>query len=178
LGQDQKDFEDMFCRGGYAKVDDKPRRLANGSTNEEDLHEAIQTHLLYMSKEQCSTLPSQTREHVVVTPSADFAAVHVKAMQRAIAMAHKPKFEDDPSALGALQTLRGVESLAKVDAAVAMAAEILPHEPLVIFTTFVDVATLVHAKLQNEHHYKVRYSREILPRPCAHPWWPIFSVAS
>jgi Helicase conserved C-terminal domain len=163
LGQEQKDFEDMFCGGGYAKVEGKSRRLANGSTNEEDLHEAIQSHLLYMSKEQCSALPPQTREHRAVTPSAEYEAAHVVAMQHAIAMARKckPSFEEseennaNKAALGAIASLRVVTSLAKVDATVAMVVDFLiQHEPVVVFTSFVEVATLVHSKLKNEHRYK------------------------
>jgi hypothetical protein len=128
----------MFCGGGFAKVKGKPRRLANGSTNEEDLHEAIQSHLLYMSKEQCSALPPQTREHREVTPSADYVVAHANAMQHAIAMARKckPNFDENEEnkankvALGAIATLRVVASLAKVDATVAMVADFLrQHEP-------------------------------------------------
>jgi SNF2 family DNA or RNA helicase len=163
LGDNQKDFEDMFCGGSFAKVKGKPRRLANGSTNEEDLHEAIQSHLLYMSKEQCSALPSQTREHVEVTPSAEYLVAHASALQHAIAMARKckPNFDENEEnkankvALGAIAKLRVASSLAKVDATVAMVADfLLQREPVVVFTSFVEVATLVHSKLESEHHYE------------------------
>jgi SNF2 family DNA or RNA helicase len=52
--------------------------------------------------------------------------------------------------LGAVQNLRLVDSFAKVDATVEIAKEVLSKEPaVVIFTSFVDVAKMVHSKLSD-----------------------------
>lgn len=52
--------------------------------------------------------------------------------------------------LGLLQKVRFSSSIAKVDAAVALAMTILEKEPaIVIFTSFVEVAKNVHMKLND-----------------------------
>ena len=51
--------------------------------------------------------------------------------------------------LGLLQKVRFAASIAKVDAAVALALEILEKQPaIVIFTSFVNVAKDLHRKLE------------------------------
>jgi SNF2 family DNA or RNA helicase len=102
-----------------------------------------------MSKEDCLLdLPSQARVRRWVSSSAEFEVEHTKALKNAIATARQSNCEEDITALGLIQKLRRVKALAKVDGTVVIAARILQQEPVVIFTSCVEAAELVHSKLE------------------------------
>jgi SNF2 family DNA or RNA helicase len=111
-----------------------------------------QSHLLHMTKDAClKDLPPQTRIFKEVPVSSQSQLRHTAALHDLAKIYYSTKAtKNDQAVLGAVQILRQVDSLAKVDATVALAMSILETEPaVVIFTSFVEVAKRVHAKLES-----------------------------
>lgn len=124
---------------------------ASGAANLDQLRALTQSHLLHMTKETClQELPPQTRVFKQVPVSSQSQLRHTAALQELAKIYNSSKNSNDQAVLGALQNLRKVDSLAKLDATVAVARVVLEKEPaVVVFTSFVDVAKSVHSKLQS-----------------------------
>jgi SNF2 family DNA or RNA helicase len=151
LGNHQRAYEAHFCGG--REVHFGPGRKvwqANGAENLEQLRDLTKSHLLHLTKEDClKNLPPQTRvtQHVPVSSRSQIQ--HNQALQK-LAKVYENRHENtnQEAILGAVQNLRLVDSLAKVDATVKVAMTVLHEEPaVVIFTSFLQVAKLVHQKL-------------------------------
>jgi hypothetical protein len=152
FGRNQKAYETHFCDGKQMQYG-RARGVwqANGSSNLGQLRELVASHLLHLTKDQVlKELPPQTRKKHHVPVSSRMTCLHNKAMQELgrVYNISKSMENGNDAILGAVQKLRMVSALAKVDATVALAKHMLSTEPaIVIFTGFVEVAKNVHKKL-------------------------------
>lgn len=152
LGRHQRAYEAHFCQGQSTKFG----WMATGAANLPQLRALTQSHLLHLTKEQClPELPKQTRHRNKVPVSSRAQLKHTQALQK-LASVYSNRL--DPSAneqavLGAVQNLRLVDSMAKVDATVQTCLQVLKEEPsVVVFASFVDAAKAVHQKLTDAGH--------------------------
>jgi hypothetical protein len=163
LAASQRDYEAHFCDGRYHSYGGRqPVWKAAGARNLDQLRELSSSHVLYLSKEDVlKGLPGQTRVRRRVPVSAQWRARHAKALQELSAAFYGSQQQgggggaggggqkDDKVVLGALQRLRKVGSLAKADAAAQIASQVLEKEPaVVVFSSFVDVSSSIHAQLR------------------------------
>ena len=151
FGNNQKAYELFFCDGKECNFGKGRAWIATGATNLDILREKVSSHVLYLTKEEClKDLPPQTRVFHKVSVSSRQQLRHDKALQDLADVYKNKNSLGDEAILGAVQNLRMVGSLAKVDASVALAKDILQTEPaLVIFTSFQEVARQVHEKLED-----------------------------
>lgn len=152
FGNHQRVFEAYFCGGRDVSCGGRLVWMATGAANLDQLRELTQSHMLHMTKDDClKNLPKQTRVFKEVPVSSRSQMRHNEAMQK-LAKIYENRNENaqQEAILGAVQNLRMVDSLAKVDATVEIAKEVLSKEAaVVIFTSFVDVAKMVHTKLSD-----------------------------
>ena len=153
FGCHQRAYETHFCQGREAYFGQgRARWTANGSSNLKQLRELVQSHLLHLTKEDClSQLPPQTRVTQTVPVSSRRQLQHNQALQHlstVFASSRQQVENGNEAVLGAVQKLRIVGSLAKIDGTVQLAKKVLNDEPaVVIFTSFVAVAKAVHQQL-------------------------------
>jgi SNF2 family DNA or RNA helicase len=156
LGCHQKAYEAYFCGGREVNFGAGRVWQANGSAHLDQLRKLISSHMLHLTKEEClKDLPPQTRVFRDVPVSSRRQIQHQRALHELSRIYNQNnKSGDKEAVLGAVQRLRLVGSLAKVDATVELAKSILEKEPsIVIFTSFVDAAKQVHHQL-NEAGWK------------------------
>lgn len=157
LGRHQRSYEAHFCGGRDVQYGRSGPCTwqATGATNLEQLRALTQSHLLHLTKADClKTLPPQTRVHPHVPVSRRAQMQHTQALQK-LARAYNNNNNNNgkdhhsqDAILGAVQNLRMVDSLAKVEATVQTCLRVLEKEPaVVVFTSFQQVAKLVHQKL-------------------------------
>ena len=151
FGCHQKAYEAQFC-DGHEQSFGKGRTvwMASGSSNLEQLRKLTESHVLYLTKDECLTLPPKTRSTHRVPVSSRFELLYKKAMEKLCLVyeASRAIENGEDGVMGELQKVRNLGSLAKVDAAVKLAKEVLEKEPaVVIFTAFVAVAKAVHKQL-------------------------------
>lgn len=148
LGRHQKAYEAHFCRGQEVRYGARVVWNACGSSNIAQLRALTQSHLLHLTKEDClKDLPPQTRVFQKVPVSSRRQMQHNQAFQDLV-KTHKTASKDSEAILGAIQRLRMVGSLAKIEASVQLALSVLEKEPaVVIFTSFCQVAKAVHTQL-------------------------------
>ena len=148
LGRHQKAFEAHFCGGREVRFGSRAVWQANGSSNVDQLRTLSRSHLLHLTKEGClKDLPSRTRVFQKVPVSSRRQLQHNQALQD-LAKIHQTASKDSEAILGAIQRLRMVGALGKIEASVRLALNVLEKEPaVVIFTTFVEVAKAVHSQL-------------------------------
>lgn len=156
FGNHQRAYEAHFCGGRDMSSNNggfgggRPMWVATGATNLDQLRVLTKSHMLHMTKDDVlKDLPKQTRIKKPVFVNSRSEMRHNEAMRK-LSMIYENK--NDPfqqeAILGAVQSVRLVDSFAKVTATVEVAREILRKEAaVVIFTSFVDVAKLVHQKL-------------------------------
>ena len=149
LGRNQKAYEACFCGG--REVDFGRGRVwqATGAANLENLRRLTKSHMLHLTKEAClKDLPPLSRVFVKVPVSSRRQLQHNHALQDLAKLYNSQRSGPDEKILGAVQKVRMVGSLAKVEAAVQQAKKILLEEPaVVIFTSFQEVARQVHQQL-------------------------------
>jgi len=153
LGGHQRLYETQFCAGREKQFGRGPAVWdASGSSNLPMLQKLIDTHLLHLKKDDVlKSLPPRTRkfEHVPVSHRMEMS--HRQALQdlsKQFEMANSRDGDSSTVLLRASEKLRFVSAVGKVDATVSIAKRVLQDEPaVVIFTTFVQVAKDVHAKL-------------------------------
>lgn len=154
FGNNQRAFEAHFCDGRQVSFGrGQAVWQANGSSNLKQLHDLTKTHMLHLTKETClKDLPPLTRVRKHVPVSSRSTLQHNQALQflaKVYQRADSSTESNQDAILGAVQSLRVVDSLAKVDAAVEVAKKVLEkEEAIVIFTSFQRVAGLVHQKLR------------------------------
>lgn len=152
FGNHQRSYEAHFC-GGRENNFGKGRVVwnASGSSNLPQLRTLIASHLLHMTKDEClKNLPKQTRviQHVPVSSRRQLQHTQALQMLSKVYEARNAMPNGNDAVLGAVQKVRMVGSLAKIDATVEVAKSILEKEPaVVIFTSFVQVAQTVHKQL-------------------------------
>jgi len=139
---------------------------ATGATNLTQLHQLVGSHVLYLNKDDVlKDLPPKTRETYEVPVSSRWKLRHQQAMQELERVYNSTSSSGsggchrnfnsgssnaDP-VLGAVQKVRLVGSLAKVEATVKLAISILEKEPsIVVFTSFVEPCKKVHEQLATE----------------------------
>jgi len=157
LARHQKAFEAHFCGGQQVSFGGgKAAWQANGAANLQQLRALTQSHLLHLTKQAClANLPPQTRVQHKVMVSSRAQLQHTQALQKLAKVYHNRNSSSDNSnnqeaILGAVQNLRMVDSLAKVDATVQTCQKVLEKEPaVVVFTSFQQVAKAVHQKLSD-----------------------------
>lgn len=151
LGKDQRAYDTRFCNGRnipYGRGG-KPIWQNDGATNLDQLNSLIDSHLLHMTKKEVldeQVTKTRILEHVPVS-----SRMQLKYNQelQSLAKLYKEMQRMDESVLGALQRVRQMGSLGKVDATVQYARQVLENEPaVVIFTSFVKVAEKIHQKLE------------------------------
>lgn len=152
LGRHQRAFEVFFCAGRDVRYGPRVTWVANGAENVPLLRRLTKLHILYLTKEAClEELPPQTREIRKVPVSHRFQLQYnaaVQQVQKAYNIAEQTSGSND-TVLGAIQRLRLIGALAKIDAAVQIARDVLQNEPaVVVFTSFCAVAKAVHKRLQ------------------------------
>ena len=150
LGKHQRAYEAYFCEGREVYFGSGSTRWqANGSANLEQLRELTKSHILYLTKEEClaDALPTQKRIIHKVPVSSRRQIQHTEAL-RDLSRLFAAKRQNNDAILGAVQKLRMIGSLAKMDATVELALQILQQEAaIVIFTSFQQVARTVHEQL-------------------------------
>ena len=152
FGNHQRDYETHFCAGSYRHFGARSVWNANGASNLVELRELVSSHVLHITKDAVmKDLPPKQRLIHTVPVSAKSQQKHIQAMRDLARVYNAPDRENidkNESILGAVQKVRMVGSFAKVDATVQLAQQRLQDEPaIVIFTSFVDVAKLVHQRL-------------------------------
>lgn len=150
LGRHQKAYETRFCGGREVYFGRGRVWQATGAANLEQLRKLAKSHMLHLTKESClKDLPPLTRTFVQVPVSSRRQIQHNQALQEMAKIYDTSgRGADDNKILGAVQRVRMVGSLAKVEAAVEQAKQILVEEPaVVIFTSFQEVAKQVHQQL-------------------------------
>jgi superfamily II DNA or RNA helicase len=156
LAKCQQSYEEYFCEGQHRHVGrNKPVWQANGAAHLDQLRQLVSSHVLYTSKDDVlKDLPPQTRVKHKVPVSAQRQAQHMKALQELAQLVNAQSAgagsTNDPVVLGAIQKLRMAGSVAKIDAAVQLAVQVLEKEPaVVIFSSFVDVIKAIHKQLKS-----------------------------
>lgn len=157
LAKCQQSYEEYFCEGQHRHVGrDKPVWQASGAAHLDQLRQLVSSHVLYTSKDDVlKELPPQTRVKHKVPVSAQRHAQHMRALQELAQLVNSQSSSaagstNDPVVLGAIQKLRMAGSLAKIDAAVQLAVQVLEKEPaVVIFSSFVDVIKAIHQQLKS-----------------------------
>ena len=156
FGNHQRAYEAHFCGGrdmSNGMGGGRPMWVATGAANLDQLRVLTKSHMLHMTKDDVlKELPKQTRVKKQVFVSSRSEMRHNDAMRK-LSMIYENRSDpfQQEAILGAVQNMRLVDSFAKVAATVEVAREVLRKEPaVVIFTSFVDVATMVHEKL-NEY---------------------------
>jgi len=151
FGNHQRAYEAHFCGGREVNFGDRPVWQATGAANLEQLRALTKSHILHLTKADClKNLPPQTRRVQTVPVSSRAQLQHTQALQK---LAKVYQNRNDPAAsqeaiLGAVQNLRLVDSLAKVEATVQTCLQVLEKEPaVVVFTSFLQAAKMVHQKL-------------------------------
>lgn len=151
FGNHQRAYEGHFCGGREIRFGNggRPVWQATGAANLDQLRTLTQSHILHLTKDDClKNLPPQTRVFKTVPVSSRSQMKHNQAMQNLAKIYENRRDANQEAILGAVQSLRMVDSLAKVDATVEVAKQVLDKEPaVVIFTGFLQVAKLVHQKL-------------------------------
>lgn len=155
FGDDQRLYETFFCNGQQKNYGGRSVWDASGQLNLGILKEHITSHVFYKTKDEClRDLPSKTREYKKVPVSSRFELQHNRAL---LEMAQVQKSLDslerdkgNEAILGAFSRVRLIAALAKIDATVALAKNVLQKESsVVIFSYFVEVAKQVHKKLND-----------------------------
>jgi len=154
FGDRQKAYETHFC-GGHEKCYGPGKVVwdANGSSNLNQLKAHIASHVLHKTKEEClKDLPKKTRHFRKVQVSSRDEIRHSNSLMdlfRIMDVTNQDRSEDHFNAvMGAVARLRQIASIAKIDATVGIATEILKNEDaLVIFTDFVETAKSIQDKL-------------------------------
>jgi len=150
FGKHQRAYEVHFCGGREVNFGGgRSVWNASGAENLDQLRALTQSHLLHLTKEDClKNLPPQTRVFQHVPVSSRCQMQHNQALQKLAKVYENRRSDNYDAVLGAVQNLRMVDSLAKVDATVQVAKQVLQEEPaIVIFTSFLQVAKMVHQKL-------------------------------
>jgi superfamily II DNA or RNA helicase len=150
LGRNQKAYEGYFCGGHDVCYGSRVTWQANGSAHLDQLRALVSSHVLYLTKEEClKDIPGQTRVFKEVPVSSRRQMQHQSALKELSKLYNQSKKSGDKDALlGAVQKVRMVGSLAKVEATVELAKSILENEPsIVIFTSFVEVAKQIRTQL-------------------------------
>jgi SNF2 family DNA or RNA helicase len=154
FGNHQRAYEAQFCGGrDMSNGIGRPLWVATGATNLDQLRVLTKSHMLHMTKDEClKELPKQTRYKKTVFVSSRSQMKHNDAMNKlSLIYSNRQDPLQQEAILGAVQNIRLVDSFAKVTATVEVAREVLRKEAaVVIFTSFVDVAKMVHEKL-NEY---------------------------
>lgn len=161
MGKHQRAFEARFCEGREVQYGrgSRPVWEAKGSANLQQLKALADPHILHLPKEIIKDLPPKTRvvEHVPVSSrNHQKHQIALHELARIVAATKQTRSNDKNNAnsnnttntdtsgdpvMGALSKLRKACSMAKVDAAVSRAKQILQKEAaVVIFTDFQEVA--------------------------------------
>mmetsp|Transcript_44442 Transcript_44442/g.53762 ORF Transcript_44442/g.53762 Transcript_44442/m.53762 type:complete len:1042 (-) Transcript_44442:49-3174(-) len=157
FGDNQKAYEIHFCAARDKMVGrNKTIWCNNGSSNLTLLNSHISAHVFYLTKEDAlKDLPPRTREYRKVAVNSSYKVQYENAMNR-LAKVYENVTDtlndsNSEAVLGAFAMVRQTAAFAKIDATVALAKSILKDEPaIVIFTSFVDVAKILHQKLSEE----------------------------
>ncbi|GKY97016.1 hypothetical protein MPSEU_000660400 [Mayamaea pseudoterrestris] len=155
FGNHQREYETHFCAGFQQHFGARAVWNASGASNLVQLRELVASHVLHITKDSVmKELPPKTRVIHNVPVSAKCQLQHTHALKDLARVYHATPapgstVDKNDSILGAVQKVRLVGSFAKVDATVQLAQQTLEKEPaVVIFTSFVDVAKLVHKRLK------------------------------
>lgn len=161
LGRHQRAYEVHFCAGHDVHVGGgKTIWAAAGSSNVSQLRALCRSHLLHLTKEDClKDLPPQTRVVHKVPVSSRRQIEFDRAIQdlakiygsnSGSTLSQQDRIErNNEAVLGAIQRLRMVGSLSKIEGAVHLASNILQDEPaVVVFTSFCEVAKTVHRQME------------------------------
>mmetsp|Transcript_13269 Transcript_13269/g.24902 ORF Transcript_13269/g.24902 Transcript_13269/m.24902 type:complete len:314 (-) Transcript_13269:27-968(-) len=155
FGDHQKRYEFFFCNGQNRRYGNREVWDASGSSNLAVLNAHITSHILYKTKDEClNELPEKVREYKTVPVGSKYEIQHNRALNELVVVynsfSDSSKDEGNDAILGAFMRLRQVAAFAKIDAAVALAKEILQTEPsIVIFTCFVAAAKELHKNLES-----------------------------
>eukprot|EP00977_Amphora_coffeiformis_P001275 scaffold261_cov170-Amphora_coffeaeformis.AAC.23 len=149
LGRHQKTYESHFCGGREISFGARKTWQASGAANLEQLRTLAKSHMLHLTKETClKELPPLTRNFLQVPVSSRRQMQHNTALQDLAKIYETKSSGSDDRILAAVEKLRMVGSLAKVEACVEHAKKILLKEPaVVIFASFQEVVKEIHRQL-------------------------------
>lgn len=143
-------FEERYCQGKRgSNLDELNRRITRDNPSDP----YAKRMMLVATKEQCLDLPAKTRvmRRVEVKGQAlkDYNDTLVEAANDVAARIEKGDLDPNAEPFVMLTALRVATSMAKVDASVEIAREVLDSgEQLVIFTEFLDSARALKAELE------------------------------
>jgi hypothetical protein len=150
LARDRRSYERRYCNAGptrWTKWD------VTGASHLEELHAKVSDRLLRRMKDECLDLPAKTRVIRDVEVSPDAGALYQRSLAQMQTEYQRRKDAGeiaDADALVMLNHMRHASSVAKVEAAVELAEEIIEQGgQVVLFTAFLEsaaqLATALHA---------------------------------
>lgn len=158
LAEDKKHYERHYCNAGYRSVNSKGRNIWDntGASHLEELAHLTRDAILQRTKAEClPELPAKTRLFKEAELSAEAERTYTETIKNLVedyrARAKQGLVDPDSEALVTLNILRKTGSEAKVEAAIALASELIDAgEQAVIFTEFVDSAKRISEALGGE----------------------------
>jgi hypothetical protein len=152
LGRDRFRFEERYCQGHWREKGGRRLWQADGATHLEELRHLVRPLLLHRSKQHCLDLPpKQRRLHPVQLEAAAARSFQhrldekVQDYRRRAALGHVRR---DAEALAVLTALRLIGSEHKLPATAELVSRLLGDgEAVVVFTTFLSTAGLLHRHL-------------------------------
>lgn len=157
LAADRWQYQKYFCNAHHKPIGkNKSVWDTTGAAHLDELAKKTENCILRRTKQECLTeLPAKTRLYKAVELEPKEATAYQKQLKELVenyrARAKEGKVDADAEALVTLNYLRKVGSEFKVNAAIALAEELLEQgEQVVIFTEFLESAKAIHEALGGE----------------------------
>lgn len=156
LAADKWKYQKYFCNAHHKFFGKKTVWDTTGAAHLDELAKKTEDVILRRTKQECLTeLPAKTRLYKAVELESKEATTYQKQLKELVenyrARAKEGKVDADAEALVTLNYLRKVGSEFKVNAAIALAEELLEQgEQVVIFTEFLESAKAIHSALGGE----------------------------
>ena len=152
LAADQRAFEERYCQGHWRESGGVRQWQALGATHLEELQRLTRPLLLHRRKGDCLDLPPKQRRLVPVTLSDAEGQGFQHRLQLTVddyrRRAAAGLVRRDAEVLAVFTALRQIGAEYKLPAAADLIASLLQQgEPVVVFSTFVAAAQLLHQRL-------------------------------
>lgn len=156
LAADKWEYQKYYCNGHHKSIGKKTIWDTTGAAHLDELSKRTEDVILRRTKKECLTeLPAKTRLYKPVELESKEASAYQNQIEELVEdyrqRAKEGKVSEDAEALVTLNYLRKVGSEFKVQAAIALAKELLEQgEQVILFTEFLESAKAVHAALGGE----------------------------
>lgn len=155
IALDQRKYELHYCAAGYKDIGKKTVWDATGAAHLDELAKKTEDVILRRTKKECLDLPPKIRQLKPAELSNEAESIYsakLAELKKTYRERVKAKLISNAAeALVTLGQLRLAGSIAKVEAAIALAEELLEQgEPVVLFTEFTESAIIIHQHLGGE----------------------------